>query len=128
MWPNITEIQKAKDDKFFDLLSFFYFKCAIHLNDNFKITCRKAKMSTLKITFLHRFFDRFTTRSTKTLSLHKNIRRKNIKISISLKIWVKCRKNRLHWKKKNIDFQYQAKFAFLENPTFKNVNSPKHVR
>ena len=34
---------------------FFYFKCAININDNFRITCRKTKMSPLNITLFTSF-------------------------------------------------------------------------
>ena len=38
------------------IYNFFYFKCAVNLNDNFRITCRKMKMTPLNITFLEKIF------------------------------------------------------------------------
>ena len=85
--PNITWSEKAKDDKIFMIYNIFYFKCAINLNDNFRITWRKAKICPLNITVLYKFFYGITTRSTKrSLFSHKHLTKRKIKISTSSQI------------------------------------------
>ena len=66
--------------------NFFYLKCAINLNDKFRIICRKTQIYHLNITILHKFLCTITKRSTKNLFLHKNLRRTKIKISTSPQI------------------------------------------
>ena len=79
------------------------------------------------ITFLHKILYRIATRSTKSLFLHKNLTRKNIKIFTSSQIWAKCRKNFLHWKKSTLTFNIRQSFFFFLNPNYIKVNSSKHV-
>ena len=55
------------------IYNFFYLKCAINLNENCRVTCRKTKMCPLNITILHKFLYGFTKRSTKYLFFKKKI-------------------------------------------------------
>ena len=61
--PNITKLQKTKDDKIFMIYNFFYFKSTINLNGNCRLIFRKMKMCLLNITFLNMFLYRITIRS-----------------------------------------------------------------
>ena len=63
--------------------NFFFFKCALNLNENFRITIRKTKICPLHIRFLHMFWYRITIGRAKTLFLLKNLTSKNIKMSTS---------------------------------------------
>ena len=56
------------------------------MNDNYRITLKKIKMSSLNITFYHRLLYRITTSSTKTLLLHENLTGTKIKIPTSFQI------------------------------------------
>ena len=69
--PNITELKKAKEDKFCQSFNYFYFKCAINLRDYCKKMFRETKTCPLNITFLRKFFHRVFTRSIKSLFLSK---------------------------------------------------------
>ena len=71
MPPNITQIQKTKENKFCQSFNYFHFKCAINLRENCKIMCRKTKTCSLNITFLHKFLYRVSIRSMKSLFLSK---------------------------------------------------------
>ena len=53
--PNITKLQKTIDHKISVIYNFFYFKCTINLNENFRKTCRKTKMCPFNLTFLRKF-------------------------------------------------------------------------
>ena len=65
-----------KVEKSFMICNFSYFRCAINLNDDFRITCRKTKMCILNITFSHKLLCRIARDSTKSLFLNKNLGRK----------------------------------------------------
>ena len=66
-------LQKTKNEKKLMIYYFFYFKCAINLNDSCRIICRKTKMCPLNITFLHTFLYRIAIKSMKSLFLKKNL-------------------------------------------------------
>ena len=109
------------------IYNLFYFKCAINLNGNKRITCGKAKMCLFNITFLRKLLYRFTTSSTKSLFLRKNLTRKKIKTSTSPQISPKCRKNSLHWRKSISTFNIRQNLVFQEYPKSEKVIWPKHV-
>ena len=52
---NITQLQKNKKDKHFDIYKFIFFKCRIHLSDNSRIIFRKTKKCPLNIRFFYKF-------------------------------------------------------------------------
>ena len=124
---NVTWLQKTKDDKMLTIDNFFFFKCAINLNENFRIAIRKTKIYPLHIRFLHMFWYRNITGRAKNLFLLKNLTRKNIKISTSPKIWAKCKKTSFHWKKWTLTFNIRQNVFCFRKSKFKKVNSPKHV-
>ena len=57
--------------------NFFYFKCAINLNDNCRIICRKTKMSSLNVTLLYRFLYRISIKGIKSLFFTEKSHKRN---------------------------------------------------
>ena len=109
---------------------FFYFKCAINLNENCVIICRKMKLCPLNITFLHKFLYRISMMTMKRWFLQKNKMRKMIKISNSRQISAKGNKICLTLKKKQTLAFINRKFFFFfffKKTRFIKVDLPKLV-
>ena len=81
--PNITQLQKTKDDSFFMIHNFLYFRCAKNCNDKCRIICKKMKMRPLNITFLHKSLYIIGIKNMKSLFLQKNLTTKMIKVPCS---------------------------------------------
>ena len=101
--PNITKLQKTIDHKISMIYNFFYFKCTINLNENFRKTCRKTKMCPFNLTFLRKFLYRITTRSTKSLFLQNCLTKKISKCLRVVRFKPNVRKT-AHPEKKQLDF------------------------
>ena len=101
--PNITKLQKTMDHKISMIYNFFYFKCTINLNENFRKTCRKTKMCPFNLRFLRKFLYRITTRSTKSLFLQNYLTKKLSKCLLVVRFKPNVRKT-AHPEKKQLDF------------------------
>ena len=104
--------------------NFFSFICAINLNDNLRITCRKTKICLFNFRFLHTFLYRITTRSTKSLFLQNYLTKKISKCLRVVRFKPNVRKT-AHPVKKHLDLL--GKKILLEHPNFKIGNLPKLV-
>ena len=98
IWYNY---KKLKIIKFLWFIIFFYFKCAISLNENCRIRFRKMKMCPLDIVFLHKVLYRIAIKCRESLFLQKNLTREMMEIPYSPPILVKGMKNCLLRKKKS---------------------------
>ena len=101
--PNITKLQKTMDHKISMIYNFFYFKCTINLNENFRKTCRKTKMCPFNLSFLCKFLYRITTRSRKSLLLQNYLTKKISKCLRVVRFKPNVRKT-AHPEKKQLDF------------------------
>ena len=54
--PNITKLQKTKQDEHFQIYNFFFFKCPILFSDSSTIILGKRKKCPRNIRFLDKFF------------------------------------------------------------------------
>ena len=81
--PNIMWSQTTKDDNIFMVFDFFSFKWPVNPNGTLEKLVVKTRIRPLKIILLDKFLCRITTRSTKSLFLHKNLTGTKIKVSTS---------------------------------------------
>ena len=95
----------------FDLLTF---KWPIQPNGILEKFVVKTKIRSLNITFLDKFLCRITTRSTKSLFLHKNLNRKNIEIFTSLRFRSNGRKTAYTQKKIRLTFNVNQNLLFCK--------------
>ena len=114
----LRNYKKLKAANFFMILNFFYFKCTIISNDNFRVICIKMQICLLNITFLHKFLHRITIWRMKSLFLQQILTRKTIKISFVHQIWAKGWKIFSHWNKKGT-----LTFNNSQNLFFSNVQN-----
>ena len=84
--PNIMWSQTTKDDNIFMVFDFFSFKWPVNPNWTLEKLVVKTRIRSLKIILLDKFLCRITTRSTKSLFLHKNLIGTKIKVSTSSQI------------------------------------------
>ena len=83
--PNITKLQKTKENENCPIYNFFFFKCPIRLGDNSRIFFRKTKKYPLNIRFLYQFLISSSKYVSLLLHYYKKLKSvKNSKIQISL--------------------------------------------
>ena len=83
--PNITKLQKTKENENCPIYNFFFFKCPIRLGDNSRIFFRKTKKYPLNIRLLYQFLISSSKYVSLLLHYYKKLKSvKNSKIQISL--------------------------------------------
>ena len=112
--PNKMWLQRTKDDNIFMVFDLLTFKWPIQPNGILEKFVVKTKIRSLNITFLDKFFCRITTRSTKSLFLHKNLNRKNIAIFTSLRFRSNGQKTAYTQKKIRLTFNVNQNLLFCK--------------
>ena len=109
----LCNYKKSKEDKIFIVYNFFYFKCAINLNDNCRLICKRTNICPLNIMFIHKFLYIIIITSIKNFILQNNLTRKTMKRFYSVQISAKLRKTAYTERKKGHWLLLQSKIQFF---------------